>query len=95
MIVELNYVLFSLLLVIYATWRFFKRREKSMLYMTFSFIFLTLSITLLMSNSLLWFPATITTLRLLEVGGLGLYACFIICAIVSLRKLYKTELDES
>jgi len=86
MITELSYVLFSLLLVIYSAWRSFKRRERNMLYMTLGFTFLTLSITLLMLDSFVWFPATVTMLRLLEVSGLGLYACFIVCAIVALKK---------
>lgn len=95
MTAQLNYVLLSLLLVIYGAWRFLSRKEKSMLYMTFSFVFLTLSITLLMLDSFVWFPATLTTLRLLEVSGLGLYMCFIICAIMALKKTGKAGLDKS
>jgi len=93
MLVELNYVVFSFLLATISAWRYFKRREKNMLHLTLCFTFLTLSITLLLLDSLMWFPATITTLRLIEVTGLGLYACFTICAILTLRKICETKLD--
>ena len=90
MLVELNYVFFSLLLVIYSAWRYFKRRERGILYLTLCFTFLTLSTMLQMLNSLIWvyeIRASITMLRLLEVSGLGLYAGFTTCAIIALRKI--------
>lgn len=88
MLVEPNYVFFSFLLVVYGLWRYFKRRERHMLYLTISFTFLALSKTLHMLNSLLWVFGTqpIRMLRFLELGGLALFSCFIISAIIALRE---------
>jgi len=93
MLIELNYVFFSLLLVIYSAWRYFKRKERYMLYLTLCFTFLTLSTSLQLLNSLTWVYRTqpIIALRLLELGGLALFACFTICAIITLRKMSKVN----
>jgi len=89
MLVELNYVFLSLLLVIYGVWRYFKERKRHMLYFTLSFTFLTLSAIFQMLSSMLIYLGiyfNVTVLRLLELGGLALFACFTICAIIALRK---------
>lgn len=91
MLIELNYVFFSLLLMIYSVWLYFKRRERCMFYLTLCFTFLTLSTMLQVLNSLTWVYGTqpIIVLRLLELGGLALFACFTITAIITLRKMSK------
>ena len=94
MLIELNYVFLNLLLVIYSSWHYLKRKNKYMLDLTLCLTFLTLSAALQLSDSLIWvyqIPASITVLRILEVGGLGLYACFTICAIMTLRKIRKLK----
>jgi TRAP-type C4-dicarboxylate transport system permease small subunit len=88
MLIELNYVFFSLLLVIYGAWRYFKRKEKHLLYPTISFTFLALSaIVKMLSSTTLVYGINVKVLRLLKLGGLALFACFAICAIISLRKI--------
>lgn len=92
MLVEFNYVFFSLLLVIYSAWRYFERRERGILYLTLCFTSLALSTTLQMLNSLIWIyeiRANITMLRLLELSGLALYASFTICTIITLKKIIR------
>lgn len=94
MLVELNYVFFSFLLVVYIAWRYSKRRERGLLYLTLSFIFLASSTTLQMLNSLIWVYGTqpsVTMLRLLELNSLALFACFTISAIIALGKILETS----
>ncbi len=93
MLVELNSVFFSLLLVIYSSWRYFERRERGLLYLTLSFMFLMLSAKLHMVNSLILIygiTATITLIRLLELCTAALFACFTITAVIALRKISET-----
>ena len=88
-LIELNYVFFSLLLVIYGAWRYYKQRKRHLLYFTLSFTFLTLSVIFEMLSSTLVYLGiyfNVTVLRLLELGGLALFACFTICAIIALKK---------
>lgn len=92
MLIELNYVLFSVLLWGYSSWCYFKRREKGLLYLTLGFAFLTLSTMLQLTNSLIWayrIQASIMMLRLLELCGLALFACFTISVVVSLKEISK------
>ena len=94
MLVELNYVFFSFLLVIYSVWRYHKLRERGLLYLTLSFIFLASSTTLQMLNSLIWFygiPFTILMLRLLELSPLAFFTCFTVCNIIALGRILKTS----
>lgn len=92
MLIELNYVFFSFLLVFYVAWRYFKRRERHILYLTLSFAFLALSTTLQMLNSWIFGTQPIIMLKFLELGGLALFACFTICTVIALRKItHKTE----
>jgi len=94
-LIESAFILLSSLLMIYSAARYVKRRIKSILYFTVCFAFLTLSITLLLIDSLAWFPATITMLRLIEITGLALYTCFIIIAIIALREIHETRLNRT
>jgi len=87
MLVELTVILFSLILAVYSTSRYLKAKIKSMLHFTVCFAFLTASTTLVLIDSLVWFPATMTVLRLIEVASLALYTCFTIIMIIALRKL--------
>jgi len=55
---------------------------------------LALSTILQMLNSLIYayeIPASIMMLRLLELVGLALFACFTISAIIALTKISKTS----
>lgn len=88
MLIELNYVFFSLLLLVYSAWRYFKQRKKHLLYFALCFTFLTLSSIFQTLNSTLPYGIyfNVTVLRLLELSGLALFACFTICAIIALKK---------
>ena len=89
MLIELNYVFFSLLLVIYGVYRYYKQRKRHLLYITLSFTFLTLSVIFQMLSSTLIYLGiyfNVTVLRLLELGGLALFACFTISAIIALKR---------
>jgi len=88
MLVELNYIFFSLLLVVYAVWRYFKQQNKRFFYFTLSFTFLTLSAIFRALNSILPYGIyfNVTVLRLLELFALALFACFTVCAIIALKK---------
>jgi len=90
--VELSYVFFSLLLVIYCVWRFFTRKEKAMLYLALCFIFLTLSISIqtIISLGFVYGTQPLTTIRLVELGGLALFAGFVITFMIAVWKLTKT-----
>ena len=97
MLIELNYVFLSFLLVAISAWYYSKHREKSLLYLTLGFTFLALSATLQMLNSLTWIYEiinNITILRLLELSGLAFFACFTICAIIALRKIFAKPLTK-
>jgi len=88
MLIELNYVLFSLLILIYCIWRYFKQQNKRFFYFTLSFTFLTLSAIFRALNSILPYGIyfNVTVLRPLELFALALFACFTICAIIALKK---------
>jgi len=88
MLVELNYIFFSLLLVVYTVWRYFKQQNKRFFYFTLSFTFLTLSAIFRALNSILPYGIyfNVTVLRLLELFALALFACFTVCAIIALKK---------
>jgi len=93
-LIELNYLFFSLPLLIYSAWRYSKRRERNMLYLTLGFAFLSASTTLQLINSLIWLygiQVNITIQRLLELAGLAFFACFTITAIIALREISKTS----
>lgn len=94
MLVELNYVFFSCLLLVYSAWHYFKRRERGQLYLTMCFTFLALSAVFQLIESQIL--AHRTVLRLLELGGLALFTCFTICTIITIRKISETsKVDES
>lgn len=100
MLIELSYVFLSFLLMGYAVWRYFKQRERGLFYLTLGFTFLALSATFQMLNSQTWIyeilKYSIIMLRLLELGGLAFFACFIICTIIALRKIFaKTSNSQS
>lgn len=89
MLIELNYVFLSLLLVIYGAWRYYKQRKRHLLYFIPSFTLLMLSVIFQMLSSTLIYLGiyfNVTVLRLLELSGLALFACFTICAIIALKK---------
>jgi ABC-type bacteriocin/lantibiotic exporter with double-glycine peptidase domain len=89
MTVELGYVIFSLLLAAYTSWRYLKRRERGLLYLTISSVFLPLS-ALFQTFSSTWRIHALQlgiSIRLLELIGLSLFACFIISAIIAVRKM--------
>ena len=89
MLVELNYALFSLLLVAYSLWRYLKQRKGYLLYFTLGFTFLASSTTLQMLNAIArsyGIYLNVALLRLLELGGLALFAGFTICVMIALRK---------
>lgn len=89
MLVELSYVFFSCLLLVYSAWQYFKRREISRLYLALCFTFLALStIAQLIESQIL---AHRIVLRLLELGGLALFTCFTICTIITIRKISETS----
>lgn len=97
MFIELSFVLFSLLLVIYSAWCHHKRGSKGYLHLTLSFGFLTLSTTLQMIISLMWtygVSDSIVLIRLLELLALALFSCFTITAVVALRKICKDNENE-
>jgi len=89
MLVELSYIFFGLLLMIYSIWRYYKQRKSHLLYFTLSLTFLALSATFQMLSSAtvyLGIYFNVSMLKLLELGGLALFACFTICAIIALKK---------
>ncbi|MDH5733090.1 MAG: hypothetical protein OEY88_04825 [Candidatus Bathyarchaeota archaeon] len=89
MLIELNYVFFSLILVIYSAWHYFRKRNRHLLYFTLSLTFLALSATFQMLSSTLIHLGIylhVTVSRLLELGGLALFACFTIGAIIALKR---------
>lgn len=92
MLIVLSYVFFSLLLVIYCVWRFFTRKEKAMLYFTLSFVFLMLSVSLqaVISLGFVYGTQPLTIIRLVELGGLALFAGFVIAFMIAMRQLMKT-----
>lgn len=94
MLIEVNYVVFSLLLTVYSIRSYYKQREKHLLYVTLSFTFLALSATAQMLNSLIGGYGTqpIVIVRLLKLGGIALYACFAISAIIALKEYSKVPL---
>jgi len=87
--VELNYIFFSLLLVVYSAWRYSKRRERVLLYLTLGFTFLTLSTLLQILSSSWWIYISQLKIqyRLLEISALALFAGFVISAIIALREV--------
>jgi len=91
MLVELNYIFFSLLLMVYSVWRYFKRRERRLLYLTLGFTFLTLSTLLQILSSSGWFYISQFKIpyRLLELGGLALFAGFVISSVIALKEISK------
>jgi len=91
MLVELSYLFFSLLLVIYCAWLFLKRKEKTMLYFLLCFLFLTSSIALQAIISLvpIYGIYPLVSVRLIEIAGLGLFAGFAAFLVVALKKLSK------
>jgi len=90
MLIELNYIFFSLILVIYSAWHYFRKRNRHLLYFTLSLTLLALSATFqMLSLTLIYLGIyfNVTALRLLELIGLALFACFTICVIVALKKI--------
>lgn len=90
-LIALNYVFLSLLVVAYAAWRYLKRQKKPLLYFTLCFAFQALSAIFQMFGSTmvrgyLGIRLNVTGLRLLELGGLALFAGFTLFAIIALRK---------
>jgi len=85
-----SYVFFSLLLTAYAMWRYFKRRDRGLFYLSLGSTLLTASTILQMVESLIWLHGSqmsITSLRLMELGSLALFAFFVICIVVALKKM--------
>jgi hypothetical protein len=94
MIVELNYVLFSFILVIYCAWRYYKQKDKRLLYLTLCLTILAMSVVFQMLSTTIWFYGTpIATLTALELGGLALHASFTICMIIVLTKKLEIRSD--
>lgn len=92
-VVELNYLFFSFLLLVYAILRLRKRKEKHVLYLIVAFAFLAMSVTVGILDPLLWYVAIPFNGRksLLELISLGLYACFTIFAIAAIAKIPRTN----
>lgn len=88
MLVELNYVFFTLLLVIYSAWRYYKQRKRPLLHSTLCFTFLALSAIFQTASSTIVYGIyfNVTVLKFLELSSLALFACFTICAIIALKK---------
>jgi hypothetical protein len=98
MLTEFSYVFFSLVLTAYAMWSYFMRRERGLFYLSLGFTFLTSSTILQLVKSLIWLHGSqvnITTLRLMELGSLALFAFFIICTIVALKKMAKSSINQA
>jgi hypothetical protein len=94
LVIELSYVLFSLLLLAYSTRQYFKQKQKGVLYLSMGFVFLTCSSTIQLITSLLWYYGiylTITTSRLLDLTALTMFAIFTITTIIALGKIIKTS----
>jgi hypothetical protein len=90
MLVRLNYVIFSVFLLIYISWRYFKQRKSGLRYLALSSIFLILSTTVQMigsQKSIYGIPTNLTLKRVIELGGLALFACFTITAVIGVRKM--------
>lgn len=90
MLVELNYVIFSVLLLIYVSWRYFKQRKSGLRYLALSSVFLILSTTVRMigsQESIYGIPTNLALKRLVELGGLALFTCFTIAAVVAIRRM--------
>lgn len=90
-LIALNYVILSLLVVAYAAWRYSKQRKKHLLYFALCFAFQALSAIFQMFSSTmvrgyLGLHLNVAVLRLLELGGLALFAGFTIFAIIALKK---------
>jgi heme A synthase len=92
MLVELSYLFFSLLLVIYCAWRFFKRKGKIMLHFLLSLIFLasSLSVQAAISITPIYGTQPLVIVRLIELSGLALFAGFTIFLVLALGKISKT-----
>jgi hypothetical protein len=90
--VESSYVFFSLLLMVYCVWRFLTRKEKAMLYFALCFVFLTLSISLqaVVSLGVVYGTQPLTIVRLVELGGLAMFAGFVITFLMAMRSLTKS-----
>jgi len=92
MLVELSYVFFSFLFVIYSVWCYFKRKDKHLLHLTLCLAFLAMSVTFQMFSTTVWFYRTpIAIRRFLELSGLALYTGFTVCTILVLRKISETH----
>ena len=88
MLVEMSFILSSLLLLVYSIWRYLKiRKNKQSSYFILSFVFLTFSAIFQAFNSILPYGIyfNVTVLRLFELGALALFACFTISAVVALK----------
>jgi len=94
MLVELSYVFFSFLLVIYSAGHYFKLKDKHLLYLTLCLTLLSLSVMLqMLSTTILFYGTPLAALKLLELMGLALYGSFTVCTIIVLRKISKTHSD--
>jgi len=87
-LIALNYVFLSLLLVAYSVWRYYRQRKRHLLYFTLGFTSLALSAVFQMLDSTMVYLGiylNIRVARLLELGGLALFACFTIFAILAAK----------
>lgn len=89
---ELGYVFFSLLLVVYCAWRYLKQKKKHFIYFTMGFIFMTLSLSFQLFSSKWWVYIMQfgISYRFLELAALTFSACFVTTTIVALRETSKT-----
>jgi hypothetical protein len=95
MLVELSYLLFGILLIVYAAWMFFRRKERHILFLTLGFTFLELSILLQILNLTWWVHIYQFNIdpRFLELGGLAFFAIFIVTAILALKETKVRKID--
>jgi hypothetical protein len=85
MLIELGYVFFGFLLIAYCLWRYLKQKEKRLLYLALGFVFLLLSILSQMLTSTRWLYLIPLGVPVWQLIGLGLFACFVITIVASLK----------
>ncbi len=94
---DLAYFLLSLILAVYAAFRYFRQRSKDLLLFTLSFAFLTASTTPQLIQEIantygVYF--TITTQRILELTALALFVCFAATAVFAIKERTKRTVED-
>jgi len=95
--IVLAYFFLSLILVVYAAFRYFRQRNRDLLLFTLSFAFLAASTTPQMIEEMansygVYF--TILTQRILELTALALFVCFAATAVFAIMERPKRTMQD-